>query len=516
MDELNSLLRLKSWKPAASAKTFLGHHAYPLIGREKELGQLMNLWQRASKGTGLSVTILGPKGSGRRRLVEELRRGIQRSGGVAVRHRLEADAEKPTLIVNYSHKGRQGHDPNKPWLSVNFANTGPVPDQHTIELEPLPESDCLRLTEAYLASTANDSLRADIFSLAPMLPATLIQQLDDWCEEGALRPARGRWLFKTHESLAPSRETQRQEPTPRVKEIKLDYDKALNAIVELWATSLEQDDPLVAALTSYCTALKCERVDLYQVVDNKAKYVCASSFGRHRLDPNLMQEVMVKFEPVSSGSTLLFPLRCGVTFCGFMSLQWWDAGAPRFDSKLFQLLAIASSPIALTLGQTQLEDRRLKRITLALEELLQATSEPSDIMQRLCDSLRRSLEFEVLSAWISRGKILDRLFSNPPESSENDGSACIESLFCQPFEPRQQADGENLFLALPLVHDEELLGGVVLSRDPSTGFSETEAAWAAALTRVAESALRNARLFGEQNRLLQQAEESLAVSSESK
>jgi eukaryotic-like serine/threonine-protein kinase len=505
IDELNSLLRLKSWKPAASANTFLGHHAYPLIGRDKELGQLMVLWQRVTKGTGLSVTILGPKGSGRRRLVEELRRGVQRSGGITVRHRLEADPEKPTLIVNYSHKGRQGHDPDNPWLSVNFAQTGPVPDQHTIELEALPESDCLRLAESYLASPADEGLRQELFSRGATLPSVLLQQLDDWCEEGVLRPAKGRWLYNPDESLIPSKEKKARETRPTHKEIKLDYDTALKTIVELWATSLQQDDPMVSALVSFCTALKCERADLYQIINNEAKYVCASSFGRHRLDQELLEQVLMKFEPVWSGPNLLFPLRCGVTFCGFISLQWWAAGVPRFDGKLFQLLAMATSPIALTLGQTQLEDRRLKRITLSLEELLKATSEPADIMARLSQSLRRSLEFEILSAWLTREEKLDKLLSDPPGQTEADGTGHERELFREPFETRQQVFDDDHFLAIPLVCEDELLGGIVISRDPSTPFTETEAGWAAALTKVAESALLNARNFGEQTRLLKQS-----------
>jgi hypothetical protein len=159
------------------------------------------------------------------------------------------------------------------------------------------------------------------------------------------------------------------------------------------------------------------------------------------------------------------------------------------------MLAMASSPIALTLGQTQLEDRRLKRISLALEELLESTQDPTDIMTRLADSLRRSLEFDILSAWIVRDGKLDRLFTNP-QGEPNDGSGFEDDLFCQPYDPRKQVFGEDLFLALPLTNGKDLLGGIIISRDPTIGFSETEMSWAAALTRLGQSALGQAAEFG--------------------
>lgn len=514
IEQLNALLRLKSWKPEPAATTFLGHHAYPLVGREKELALLMSLWQKASKGKGLSVTILGPKGVGRRRLVEELRRGVKRLGGITVRHRLEAEAGQPTLIVNHSHKGHQGAIPDEPWLSVNFAQTGPVPDQHTIELDLLGEQECIRLAEAYLAAPTTPQLQDAIFERGPSLPLSLLHLLDQWCEEGVLRPHMGNWLFNADPAGIPSREKVVREKPKTMREIKLDFAQAQQTMIELWATTLEQDDPMVASLMSICKALKCERADLYQIVNDRPKYVCASSFGRHRLDRDLLEQILSKFEPVWDGSTLLFPLRCGTTFCGFISLQWWEAGVPRFDSRIFDVLATGTSPIALTLGQAQLEDRRLERITHALEDLIQATSEPADIMSRLAGSLRKSLEFEILSTWTVRDGILAKLFNEPAGENEVDGSGHENELFKEPFEPRQLVVEDDLFLALPLAHGGELQGGVIISRDPSTGFSKIESDWAATLTKVAESALANARLFGEQSRLLKQAQELINSSND--
>lgn len=498
IDQLDVLLRLKAWKPEPAAATFMGHHAYPLIGREQELGQLMALWQKARKGNGVSVTILGEKGSGRRRLVEELKRGVIRSGGSVVRHRLEAESDKPTLIVNFSHKGRHGNEPNQPWLSVNFAQTGPVPDQYTIELHPLPEGDCLRLAEAYLASALDQELQKELFSRGAQLPSKLLQSLDQWCESGVLRPASGRWNFTPEEETPASPGITPVVVSEGPKALEIDYAQAQKTIVELWATSLKQDDPMVSALMSFCRALKCERADLYQLVDNQAKYVCASSFGRHRLDKDLVQQILRTSEPCWSKSTLLYPLTCGATFCGFLSLQWWDAGVPEFCNELFETIAMAGAPMALTLGQTQLEDRRLKRITLALEDLSQATPEPMDIMTRLSEGMRKSLEFDILSAWITREGRLDRLFTDPKGEEQVDGSEHKDVLSVQPFEARTVDCDKDIFLALPLASGEELLGGLIISRDPSIGFSETEIGWASALVRIAETALKTARMFGDQ------------------
>lgn len=497
IDQLDSLLRLRSWKPPTSANTFLGHHAYPLIGREKELSQLLYLWQKVTKGKGLSVTILGPKGSGRRRLVEELRRGVERSGGKMVRHRLDADPENPTLIVNYSHKGRQQHDADMPWLSVNFAETGPVPDQHTIELSPLTEAEGIQLAEAYLASPADEGMRSAVFSKGQILPADLLQQLDDWCEEGVLRPARGRWHF----NLSPNDPETRAKPVdimaPRAKELKLDYDKAIGSILDLWPSNLEQDDPLVAVLQSICTALKSKRADLYQVNNTEIRHGCASTFGKHRLDRDLLEKIQVREEPVWSTSKLLYPLKCGYNFCGFLSIEWYDEGVPEFGGKLFQLLSLATSPLALMLGQTQLQERRLFRITQALRDLLAATTEPSDILTQLASSFRRSLEFEDLSIWIVRESRLDYLQSDPP------GEVLLKypqehDFFIEPFETEVREYNGDLLLQVPLVHDSELLGGIMLRRDPLTPFTKGEVGWADTLARVAEDALEKARQFGTQ------------------
>lgn len=496
VDELSALLRLRSWKPPTGASTFLGNHAYTLVGRDKELAKLMNLWQTATKNKSVSVTILGPKGSGRRRLVEELRRVVEQSGGAVVRHRLDAEPDKPSLIVNYSHKGLQEQNPDSPWLSVNFAETGPVNDQHTIELKPLAESDCVRLAELYLASPIADKLRTEFFQRGPMLPGQVLQNLDEWCEAGVLRPNRGRWLF---ESLADSpADEPRTELVRKVpgKRLKLDYAAAGSYLTEMWPTNMVQDDPLVACLESLCTALKAQRADLFGIENGQVRHACASSLGRNRLDNDLLEHILRKPEPVWSDGNLLFPLQCGISYCGFLSLRWWDEGIPEYDGPLFQLLSVATSPFALMLGQTQLQERRLVRLTASLRELLKATQEPIDILTRLSESLKKSLEFETLTAWLVREGKLKFLFSSPPGETPTLEQGA--SYFQPPYEHREITSEQDLLLAIPLADGEELLGGITISRDPLTPFSRPEEEWAGALTKVAETVLIQARAAGAQ------------------
>lgn len=501
VDELSALLRLKTWKPPAGASTFLGNHAYTIIGRDKEFATLMNLWQKATKNSGQSVTILGPKGSGRRRLVEELRRVVEQSGGTAVRHHLDADPDRPTLIVNYSHRGRQESSPQRPWLSVNFAETGPVNDQHTIELKPLSESDCVKLAEAYLASPAADTLRAEFFRRGPMGPGQVLQQLDEWCEQGLLRPNRGRWWFGlvNQTSSTPAQAKSELAKRPAGKRLKIDYLAAQTYLTEMWPTNMAQDDPLVACLESLCTALKCQRADLYAIENRRVKHTGASALGRNRVDAELLEQVLRNPEPVWSDSNLLFPLQCGMSYCGFLSLKWWDEGIPEYDGSLFQLLSIATSPFVLMLGHAQLQERRLVKLSANLRELQNSTPEPSDILTRLADSLTQSMEVETLTAWIVREGKLKFLFSQPPGESQS--AEIGHNFFAAPFEPRELTSEQDLILSLPLSSGDQLLGGVTVARDPLTPFSLQETEWAVTLAKVAESALVNARLFGEQSRV---------------
>jgi predicted ATPase len=55
----------------------------PFVSREKEVGQLLDLWRKSRKGTGQIVMVSGEAGIGKSRLVQEL---IERTAGESVRH----------------------------------------------------------------------------------------------------------------------------------------------------------------------------------------------------------------------------------------------------------------------------------------------------------------------------------------------------------------------------------------------------------------------------------------------
>lgn len=348
--ELNALLKLKSWKPRPSITTFLGHHAYPLIGRKRELSELMGLWQKVTRGIGLSVTILGPTGSGRRRLVEELKRGVERMGGLVVRHSVEADPNRPTLIINLSHKGQQGHDPSKPWLSINFAHTGPIPDQHTIELKPLEAEDCARLAQAYLASPIDRALHQHLVSKGSSLPGDLLQTFNDWCEQGVLKPARGKWRFEPYDAIEGKPPEKKKRSKAKPAGLELEAAEILSTLTKLWPTNLEQDEPVPAGLKSLCTVLECRRVDLFRLNQAEHTHIQGSSLGEFHLDEDLLEKVLLRFEPAYKGAFLLLPLRFGYKFCGLLNIQWWEESVPEIDSELIEAVQAATSPYAFMLG----------------------------------------------------------------------------------------------------------------------------------------------------------------------
>ena len=52
------------------------------VGRDAELARLRSAWLDAADGRGGFVSVLGPEGIGKTRLVAELAREVQRAGGV--------------------------------------------------------------------------------------------------------------------------------------------------------------------------------------------------------------------------------------------------------------------------------------------------------------------------------------------------------------------------------------------------------------------------------------------------
>ena len=351
LDQLNALLRLKTWKPAVTSQTYLGRHAYPLVGRDKELRSLMSLWLKASKGQGSSITVLGVAGSGRRRLVEELRRGVQRTGGAVVRNHLEADPKQPTLIINLSPQ-RQAQNTDTPWLFVNFASVESARGEPVILVGELELEDCLALTESYLAAPADQFLEKQLKALAPLTPEALLKQLDTWCEEGVLKPNLGGWRFEPYDALPKDSGSNKAKAKSSKASVELDAANVQRRLLDLWPTNLEQDNPVLASLKSFKTVLKCQRVTLYRLDSGELSLLSSNELGEHRLDPSLQEEFLSRVEPVYDSTSLVLPLRCGVTSAGALVIDWSRKKAPKTDHALLQALVVATSPYALWLGKS--------------------------------------------------------------------------------------------------------------------------------------------------------------------
>lgn len=352
VDQLNAYLKLKTWRPAASLDTSLGHHAYPLIGRRGNLQLLLRLWQATTKGKGHSVTLVGPAGSGRRRLVEELRRGVQRTGGAVVRHKLDASAKQPTLILNQSATRDSAPDPDRPWLNISFATKDPGDGHHVIELKPLEADEARRLVEAYLSGTCGDEMM-NALSGQMYYPGQLLQQLDDWCEEGVLKPSYGSWRFERFDiTPPPPPKTSTKEKSLKAG-VSFDADQVLRELMELWPSSLEQDEPVSASLRSFVQVLSGKRADVYRFEGSQTVHAGGSRADQAELNEELLAKLRLRSEPAWDGTSLLLPLRYGVVPAGLICFQWSKASRPEFDPAFLNCLIASTAPYALWLGKTR-------------------------------------------------------------------------------------------------------------------------------------------------------------------
>ena len=182
---LNALLQLENWeaavrlgKPLPALATQEDLHPYPMSGRELQCSQLQEVWSRAQQDP-LEVYLTGPLGSGRSRLAEELRRGLSATD-LSRLHFVQASDSRPEL-------------PGLVLVRASPEDTLPQGAEQ-ISLEPLELAETLHLTEAFLHSRAPKRLEEELSSQS-WQPGALLDQLEQWCEQGVLRPHWGRWHF---------------------------------------------------------------------------------------------------------------------------------------------------------------------------------------------------------------------------------------------------------------------------------------------------------------------------------
>jgi predicted ATPase len=68
-------------EPAATAATFARSATLPFVGRQTEMGQLLEAWSRVARGRGACVFLGGDPGVGKSRLVLEFAHAVEESGG---------------------------------------------------------------------------------------------------------------------------------------------------------------------------------------------------------------------------------------------------------------------------------------------------------------------------------------------------------------------------------------------------------------------------------------------------
>ncbi len=483
LDEIDALARLGCWTPEPSEGED-SHHAYPLCGREQEFSRLNQAWQRGPS----VVVVCGPPGSGRARLGEELRRAVEKTGA-PVSHDPQG-AEGGLLLLD--GPPRQFDSPR---LTVCRLDKAPEGDYEVIELGRLNPSDAVRLAGAYLGGNPPVSLRRWLLASGGIFPGDLLSRLDEACAAGTLRPHWGRWVFDDEKLPETSTTvTVSSRPTPRARPPQAEE---LYELVSLWPFALEQEQPVPSLLRAFESTLACRHV---AILNRSLQLVAASSAGDFPLD--LVRSVLGAGEPEWRAPSIVLPLRYTGLVPGVLVLVWWEENFPEEPGTMVELLRAVTAPLAVSLGQssaltpTELDTRRLSQ---ALEALASASPEPADVLGRLLEALALAVPVSYRSAWLLNDDGLTRLWGD-----QHVGDEALVDRTLQTPEPLRHVDEANEWevLGLPLLDENGPLGAALLSRGLSRGFSASELAMGRALCHLATTVLRNARLYGEQSRLL--------------
>ncbi len=250
---LQALLELDKWEAAARLGQALPSlaaaesreiHPYPLFGRESELTQLTALWKDldAAGSPQAEALLVGPPGSGRSRLLEELRRG-------------KSLTESRLKLREFDRL------------------PGPEDRRLAIVLNPLRSDAALQLAGAFLNARLPESV-ARLINARSWWPGELLQQMEAFCVQGTLRPHWGRWIFGDQDDgpRAP-----RDVPTPSALSLEIrSLDRLVDCFRQLQRASQDPVDLVQCLLAAIERVVPYARACAWLADDGDLRQVAGS------------------------------------------------------------------------------------------------------------------------------------------------------------------------------------------------------------------------------------------------
>lgn len=301
LEKWEASLRLGQSLPFLQEKEY--QHPYPLCGRGPELGLLQQAWTQSQERS-LRVYLVGARGSGRSRLCEELRRGL-------------AFADLSRVRVADSIAAEAGEA--GPGLTLVCASAAdPLPSQALrIDLQALDPAQAVQLSEAFLNGRAPSGLQDQLIQRS-WLPGELLEQLEQWCSQGMLRPFWGRWRFG--DEAFPGTEPLRLTACmPSLDEQTLN--QVLVGLRELQSASLDPIDQMQALTRALERVLPCARSAAWVALEQGLVVVSGSP---EEIDVDLLRQALQHGYPrqiVEPYACLALPLVDGEEVLGGVALM---------------------------------------------------------------------------------------------------------------------------------------------------------------------------------------------------